>query len=221
MEHVYETLKTAFDNVGSVDDVDKMLFYGGDGGNLVSVQTQCVALTSRIRTAPTKFEVLSSTASTTWKASRCPYNRTGEAVYKITLKGLTDTTRDAGDRLFQWYREKAGVLATGATAGSPGTWTPGRVGRTANLAGMGPIIATPLTAWTTGQHMLLGDGSRRQLERRRRGSIFRRPGPRQARRVPTLRRARVRHRVSVGWRASRPARPRRGRSVSTCSCATG
>src|SRR6185295_3992077 len=37
MEHVYNSLKTAFDNVGSVDDDEKMLFYGGDGAGLVSV----------------------------------------------------------------------------------------------------------------------------------------------------------------------------------------
>jgi hypothetical protein len=36
-----------------------------------------------------------------------PYNRTGVALYRIALKGLTDSTRNAGDRLFQWFKEKA------------------------------------------------------------------------------------------------------------------
>ncbi len=106
MEHVYNTLKTAFDNVGTVDDATKSLFYGGDGSGLVSVTTQCVALTSRIRTAPTKFEVLVLYRVYNVEGIVVPYNRTGVAVYKITLKGLVDTTRNAGDRLFQWYREK-------------------------------------------------------------------------------------------------------------------
>jgi hypothetical protein len=165
MEHVYNTLKTAFDNVGSVDSDTEMLFYGGDGGQLVSVQTQCVVLTSRIRTAPTKHEVLVLYRVYNMEGVSVPYNRTGEAVYKITLKGLTDTSRMAGDRLFQWFREKEGILATGAIAGSPGTWYP--TGGTAppTLAGMGPVQPVTvggvpvLTAWTTGQHMVLGDAS--------------------------------------------------------------
>jgi hypothetical protein len=118
MEHVYNSLKTAFDNVGSVDDGAKMLFYGGDGQGLVSVTTQCVALTSRIRTAPTKHEVLVLYRVYNVEGVSIPYNRTGVALYKVTLKGLVDTTRVAGDRLFQWFREK--VVATGVTAGSPG-----------------------------------------------------------------------------------------------------
>lgn len=106
MEHVYNTLKTAFDNVGTVDDASKSLFYGGDGAGLVSVTTQCVALTSRIRTAPTKFEVLVIYRVYNVEGIVMPYARTTPAVYKITLKGLTDTTRNAGDRLFQWFKEK-------------------------------------------------------------------------------------------------------------------
>jgi hypothetical protein len=106
MEHVYNTLKTAFDNVGSVDDVNKTLFYGGDGSGLVSVTTQCVALTSRIRTNPTKHEVLVLYRVYNVEGVTVPYNRTGVALYKVMLKGLVDTTRNAGDRLFQWFREK-------------------------------------------------------------------------------------------------------------------
>lgn len=106
MEHVYNTLKTAFDNVGTVSDGSKDLFYGGDGGGLVSVTTQCVALTSRIRTAPTKFEVIVLYRVYNVEGIVMPYARTTPAVYKVTLKGLTDTTRNAGDRLFQWFKEK-------------------------------------------------------------------------------------------------------------------
>ncbi len=52
---------------------------------------------------------------------------------------------------------------TGATAGTPGTWTPsGAIApRTlADLQAADPaIVAAPLTAWTTGQSVRLGDGS--------------------------------------------------------------
>jgi hypothetical protein len=106
MEHVYNTLKTAFDNIGNVDDGSKTLFYAGDGSGLVSVTTQCVALTSRIRTAPTKFEVLTIYKVYNAEGIVIPYNRTGVATYKVTLKALVDTTRNAGDRLFQFFKEK-------------------------------------------------------------------------------------------------------------------
>lgn len=106
MEHVYNTLKTAFDSVGSVSDGSKDLFYAGDGAGLVSVTTQSVALASRIRTAPTKFEMLCIYKVYNVEGIVMPYQRTAEAVYKVTLKALTDTSRNAGDRIFQWYREK-------------------------------------------------------------------------------------------------------------------
>jgi hypothetical protein len=51
------------------------------------------------------------------------------------------------------------VVATGATAGSPGTFTPSGAGAPANLAAMSGIVATPSTAWTTGQSVVLGDAS--------------------------------------------------------------
>jgi hypothetical protein len=106
MEHVYNTLKAAFDNVGTVTDGSKDLFYGGDGSGLVSVTTQAVALTSRIRSAPTKFEVLMLYKVYNVEGVVIPYQRTGVSIYKVTLKALVDTSRNLGDRIFQWYREK-------------------------------------------------------------------------------------------------------------------
>lgn len=49
--------------------------------------------------------------------------------------------------------------ATGATAGAPGTWTPVPSTPPANFAGMAGIVASPLTLWTVGQHMVLDDAS--------------------------------------------------------------
>lgn len=53
----------------------------------------------------------------------------------------------------------APVAATGATAGTPGTFTPSGAVPPANLAAMTGITASPNTAWTTGQSVLLGDAS--------------------------------------------------------------
>jgi hypothetical protein len=50
-------------------------------------------------------------------------------------------------------------IATGAIAGSPGTWTPSGATPPADLAAMTGIAAAPSDVWTTGQHMILGDAS--------------------------------------------------------------
>lgn len=52
--------------------------------------------------------------------------------------------------------------ATGATAGIPGFFTPTGAVRPFDLAALiaDTIAATPNTAWTTGQHIILGDGSK-------------------------------------------------------------
>lgn len=48
--------------------------------------------------------------------------------------------------------------ATGATAGTPGTFT-GGTGRVNSLAGMSTIVASPATVWTTGQRVVCNDGA--------------------------------------------------------------
>jgi hypothetical protein len=52
------------------------------------------------------------------------------------------------------------VAATGATAGTPGTFTPAGAVKPANIGAMGAITAQPATAWTTGQHVVLGDATK-------------------------------------------------------------
>jgi hypothetical protein len=49
------------------------------------------------------------------------------------------------------------VLATGADAGTPGSFTPSGAVTPANFAAMTGIVANPATTWTTGQHVVLLD----------------------------------------------------------------
>jgi hypothetical protein len=49
------------------------------------------------------------------------------------------------------------VTATGATAGSPGFFTPSGANSPANLAALTGITASPATAWLTGQYVITGD----------------------------------------------------------------
>lgn len=55
--------------------------------------------------------------------------------------------------------DPAAPPATGATAGAPGAFTPAGAFRPELLADMTGITATPATAWTTGQYVMLQDGS--------------------------------------------------------------
>lgn len=52
-------------------------------------------------------------------------------------------------------------VATGATAGVPGSFTPTGAALPASLAALqaGSVVASPLTLWTVGQYVLLGDGT--------------------------------------------------------------
>lgn len=53
-----------------------------------------------------------------------------------------------------------GTVATGAAAGTPGSFTPAGAVAPANLAELASVIATPSTAWTTGQYVGLVDSSK-------------------------------------------------------------
>jgi hypothetical protein len=119
MERTYATLKLAFDNVSTVSDANKDLFYGGDSTGLSSVYTTCVVMTSRRRLATTKFEVLVIYKAYSVEGIQLGYTRTKESTYKVTMMALIDTTRDVGDRLFQWFREKTATGFSPSSTTSP------------------------------------------------------------------------------------------------------
>lgn len=53
--------------------------------------------------------------------------------------------------------DRGAVTATGATAGTPGFFTPTGATVPANLAALTGITASPTTAWTTGQYVITAD----------------------------------------------------------------
>lgn len=56
------------------------------------------------------------------------------------------------------FRLPAAATATGAAAGTPGTWTPSGSTPPASVAALqaGSVVASPATAWTTGQYVQTG-----------------------------------------------------------------
>lgn len=105
MEHVYNTMKTAFDNIGTASGAGKESFWAGDSTTLQTVTTQCVVFTAQQRADNTKYEVGVMYKVYNVEGIQIAYGKTKPAIYKVTLKGLADSTRQAGDRLFQFYRE--------------------------------------------------------------------------------------------------------------------
>lgn len=53
----------------------------------------------------------------------------------------------------------AGAAPTGATAGTPGSFTPAGAQAPLSVAALTGVTALPATAWTTGQHVVLRDGN--------------------------------------------------------------
>lgn len=57
------------------------------------------------------------------------------------------------------WQSSAPAAPTGATAGTPGSFTPATSTIPNTLADMTGVSAVPATAWTTGQYVALEDGS--------------------------------------------------------------
>jgi hypothetical protein len=102
-ERVYIALKTAFDAIGTVDDGSKTLFYGG---GIYTVASQVVILTSPRRDNTAKFEVLTIYKAQSVAGIQLAYSRKNPSRYKVELRAIHDSARNAGDQLFQWFREK-------------------------------------------------------------------------------------------------------------------
>jgi hypothetical protein len=81
------------------------------------------------------------------------FTRSGAILIPVTLTCYPDAN---GDACIIYAEGPAGAgAATGATAGTPGTWTPGGSTPPANAAGAtsAGVTASPATAWTTGQYV--------------------------------------------------------------------
>jgi len=99
-----------------------------------------------------------------WPSSTSEQSWSGPAHLDASIKGGV-TSAVTIDATFvangNWTRSSP-VAATGAT-GTPsgaGTFTPAGATPPADLAGMTGLTATPSSAWTTGQYVQLGDGSK-------------------------------------------------------------
>jgi hypothetical protein len=130
-------LKGQFDNLG----VDIVSILAGDPATFQPVNA----------TRPADLAALQAVGAagntTKWAAGQFVTLRDGSEAY------WTGTAWAEG-------RAPAAVITpTGATAGTPGTFTPSGATPPATLAGLSGITASPTTAWTTGQRVVLGNST--------------------------------------------------------------
>jgi hypothetical protein len=103
LEHTYFTLQRAFDNVGTETVAGGYgIWFGGGTGPLAS-RTECVMITARQRNAPTKFVIGVLYKAYSVEGFKTSFKKSGESVYRVVFKGLSDLTRNAGDQM-GYYR---------------------------------------------------------------------------------------------------------------------
>lgn len=105
-EHNYASLKIAFDNIGSVDDGSKTLFYGGGGTAILAPTKQGIMFTALQRLAPTKFLYGVIYKGYSIKGYSSPFAKKNPSVIQVEIHGLVDSSRNAGDTMFQFVVEK-------------------------------------------------------------------------------------------------------------------
>jgi hypothetical protein len=118
-ERSYELMKHTFDNIFSVNDVDRMGFSGGGGGTTINIQYTTIFLSSPRKDIVGKYEILVAYKCVSINAMPLTYSRVAPATYAVQFQCLPDTTRMRGDQIFQYSREKGGALGSPSTSPSP------------------------------------------------------------------------------------------------------
>lgn len=106
MERTYNTLRAAFDNVGTVSDASKDLYYMGNGTGIVAPLIWSLFLSSVHRDNTAKFSYMNIYRAYSVNGIKLPFNKAKATTYAITIKALADTTRTAGDQVAQVVHEK-------------------------------------------------------------------------------------------------------------------
>lgn len=106
LERVYVALNAAFDNVGTVSDANKDLYYAGNGVAILTPKIFCVYLSHVHRENTAKFSYACIYKAYSADGVKMPFSKTKASQYQVTLKALADTTRTLGDQAFQFVNEK-------------------------------------------------------------------------------------------------------------------
>lgn len=106
METTYLTLLRAFDNIGTVNDSQREGFYFGNGTSIVSPFQLSAVFTAPQRRNPGKYSVGMLYSAYSMDGVELPFTKTKPMTYKVTMRGLANPERTAGDQGGQFYIEK-------------------------------------------------------------------------------------------------------------------
>lgn len=104
-ESTVVALKAAFDAIGQFSDGTKDAFYAGSGSGAFACLKQSVMLTARQRVNPAKYIAILMYLAYPSKGLNYPFSRTKPAMSQVEFTALADTSRTAGDAMFQFYYE--------------------------------------------------------------------------------------------------------------------
>jgi hypothetical protein len=102
-ERTADAIKFAFDSYGSSSDASHIGAWGG--GAPVNPLTRAIFMSSPRRDNPAKFEFILVYKGISGNGLTLTYSRANKSTYEIVVRPIVDTTRPAGDQLFQWKRE--------------------------------------------------------------------------------------------------------------------
>jgi hypothetical protein len=106
LEQTYVSLQTAFDIVGSETIAGGDAFWFGGGTAVLAPRTQTIFLSSMQRNAPTKFILAVLYKAYSVDGIKLNASKQKPTTYKVKIQGLSDLTRNAGDRVGYFRFEK-------------------------------------------------------------------------------------------------------------------
>lgn len=145
-----------------VSGVNQVSPAGANSAATIGVAAHDAASGARV-TVFVSGQLHETTASGTVAAGADLISATGGAVASrgsgANRVGIALTAATDG-QLVRWLTAGPGAAkSTGATAGSPGSFTPSGSYTPFALADLAGVTASPGSAWTTGQRVVLGNGS--------------------------------------------------------------
>lgn len=105
-ESTVVALKAAFDAIGQFSDGTKDAFYAGSGSGAFACLKQTIVLTARQRVNTSKYIIVMLYLAYPSKGLNYPFSRTKPGMTPVEFTALADTTRTAGDAMFQFFVEK-------------------------------------------------------------------------------------------------------------------
>jgi hypothetical protein len=104
LEKTYRGLQTAFDNSGSSHPAGRMIFYGG--GSTFPIKTQSVFFSSLRPNQAGKYETATIYKAYNVAGYETTFRKSAASMFRITLRGLSDSSRALGDQMYQYVIEE-------------------------------------------------------------------------------------------------------------------